>query len=35
MCCEAIRRGDNALPELVCDVVGGEEAYENVRQVER
>ena len=34
MCREAIPRGGNALPELVRDVVGGEEAYENVRQVE-
>jgi len=34
MCCEAIPRGRDALPETVGDVVGAEEAYKNVRQVE-
>jgi len=34
MCCEAIPRGRDALPEAVRNVVGAEEAYENIRQVE-
>ena len=35
MCCEAIPRRRDALPETVGDVVGAEEVYEDVRQVER
>jgi len=35
MCCEAIPCGRDALAEPVCNVIGAEEAYENVRQVER
>jgi hypothetical protein len=34
MWCEAIPRGDDALPETMHGVIGAEEAYENVRQVE-
>jgi hypothetical protein len=34
MYCGAIPRGGGALPETMHDVVGAEEAYENVRQVE-
>ena len=34
MRCEAILRGGGALPETMHDVVGVEEAYEHVRQVE-
>lgn len=34
MRCEAIPRGGDALAETTRDVVGAEEAYENVRQVE-